>query len=340
MGLPRGPAGRSLWIKRVERQEKDRPMKTPDLFRRLRYASRRRLPPALVVAAVLVPISAGLPVTDMGGAARAAETTRTAAAMPAPPVPTPQALAVVASAGPVPMNCLGAACEIELTTLCLEPERASPGRGVAYRPHDGIGGFAVSATLRSGETVSLDPAQSLRYEALRGHSAVLAQIDPDSVRALGIKSAVLTVGDRATLLPILSGDPADRHTPQEIATVTGDHRALAASVLTGEAASLAATRITGRMINALPPGRRIPAAAVGGSGLSGAKDVESARAAAREAAAAEGAAGDAGLAIAEEALSRCATFGFSTVRDCLGAMHDNFIGQLNNRYWDALKPVF
>jgi len=254
--------------------------------------------------------------------------------------PTPQALAVVASAGDMSMHCQGAECALELTTICLEPERASPVRGLAYTPYDGVSGFTVKATLRSGEEVSLDPEHALEYEALRGHSSVLASIKPDVVRALGVKSATLSVTTSATLMPVLWGNPDDAHTEAELKEATGPNRALAADILQKSGAKLAATRITNQMINAIPPGRRTPAAAVGGSGLSGAHEIGLARDAAMRAATQEGSHATEGLAIAEEALQRCSTYGFSTLRDCLSAMHDGFIGKLNNRYWDSLKPVF
>ena len=237
----------------------------------------------------------------------------------------PQILAVVATVDALPFTCEHGECGAELSTICLQPDRASPPAGKTYTIH----GDAVTlvGTTKDGRKISLPAAAHTVVKAARGHNAVRIAMPLRQMRALRLKDVSVVVGDMVSLIPTpIKGDPRPM-TAGDIELATGPMRRLAARLVDAGGAATAAAQIAGTMLNSLPRRGR---ATVGQKGEAWERALKSSA----------GKASPAGLKRARRAYEFCldaSTNGVYTLRDCLGAKHDSFIGKQNNTYWDALK---
>lgn len=246
----------------------------------------------------------------------------------------PQVLALVASAEPVPMVCRNGACSVEMSAFCLQPEWRAPVEGTVYHPRGGEG-IRVVATTRDGETLTFTAAElGLAVESARTHTAVRLSVPVEEMQAHNLRSAAIEVGRGVSLVPeALPGDPRP-HSEQDIAIAIGPLRALGTLLVDEGGDPIAAARIANRLISALPARgrtddearatlwRRVMGDAAGATGAQG------------------GAASATAMSLARGAYQDCharTMGGMMSLRECLGAAHDRFIGDLNDTYWDAAK---
>ena len=238
-----------------------------------------------------------------------------------------QVLALVASNDIVPLDCRGGDCTAEFSTLCLQPTRGSPPRGVRYRVVGGDG-ITIVATTTDGRRVELAGNDHLQVVALRSHIAVRISLPVDKLEALGLKTVALRVGANVSLVPEPIIGDANPQTAWDIEVATGPLRRLATRMAEEARDTVMAARMTNDLINRLPArGRLEPAARESlwrevTRKWSQTADTDAARERARG------------------AYARCidtALAQYFTLRQCMGSMHDSFLGELNNAYWDALK---
>ena len=76
------------------------------------------------------------------------------ASLAAPALAAPQILAVAATELPLPLTCEAGECRVELTTICLQEERASPNPGAGYYVH-GDRFFEITGLTETGQEISL-----------------------------------------------------------------------------------------------------------------------------------------------------------------------------------------
>lgn len=239
----------------------------------------------------------------------------------------PQALALLASNGAVPLTCAGGACRTELSAFCLQQERAMPLPGTKYSAVDRDRLTLVIATADGVERRLPAPAY-VEITSARMYTAVTISISERELASLGAVSAAIEVGDGATLVPDpVAGDPLPQ-TVSDIEAASGPIRAAATRIVDrgGEAADTA--RVIGRLIGALPLEHRASA----GRGAALWRDVVEPRAHDF---------GSPGLARGHDMYRSChsrvengATFG---LRGCLEAGHDALMQELNAAFWTALK---
>lgn len=239
-------------------------------------------------------------------------------------VAAPQVLALVASAEPVPMVCRNGACSAEMSAFCLQPDWRAPVEGTAYYVKGGEG-IRIVATTRGGETLTFSAAElGLEVESARTHTAVRLMVPVREMIARDIDRATILVGRGVSLVPVaVAGDPRP-HSEQDIAIAIGPLRTLGTLLVDEGGAPVAAARLANRLISALPPLGRTD---------------EEARASLWHRVMGDEA-GGAAISLAHGAYDDCyarTMGGMMSLRECLSAAHDRFIGGLNDSYWDAVK---
>ncbi|MFQ5785265.1 MAG: hypothetical protein ACE5H8_10635 [Alphaproteobacteria bacterium] len=250
----------------------------------------------------------------------------------APARAAPQVLALVASNGSVPLVCDGETCAAEFTAFCLQETRPPPPRGTVYRAVGGAG-ISVAVTAADGRRFALPADDVLRIDTVRGYAAVRISLPASRLRALGATGVTVAVGEGVSLVPEpVAGDP-DPLDAEEIAATTGPLRAAGTRLVERDNSDVGAARLTGVLINALPAEDGVSAEVRRGLWRNAVTPT-------REAAASPEA-----IRRARAAYDRCnAAIGwhtsmFVTLRDCLGYVHDHFIGSRNRIYWEAVRST-
>ncbi len=239
-----------------------------------------------------------------------------------------QIMALIASNGTVPLTCSRGECAAEFSSFCLQPDRASPPRGARYYAIGGEG-VTIVGTAADGRTLSMAPTDGLRIIALRGHNAVRISIPVATLGTLGLVSVAIEVGEGVSLVPEpIVGDP-EPQTEADIAIATGPFRALGSRVVDHGGDAMVAARLTNDFINALPERGRVSPDLRDGLW----NDVVRAQSRPAMSRATEGAMRR-GF---EHCRASSASGSFITMRQCLGSMHDRFMGEPNNEYWDRLR---
>ncbi|MBT3534335.1 MAG: hypothetical protein HN478_10685, partial [Rhodospirillaceae bacterium] len=173
-----------------------------------------------------------------------------------PAISAPQMMGLVASNAAVPLQCQRGDCFAELTAFCLQPERASPVQGTAYRMHD-PSRLVAFATTKDGRRIELDAKQHLEIKAERSHVAVRIGMSSRTMARLGLRQVHIKVARNATLVPLsIQGDKSPLQA-DEIVAGAGPMRTIGASYVDQEQHWMPVARMTNRLINALPPGGRV-----------------------------------------------------------------------------------
>lgn len=238
----------------------------------------------------------------------------------------PQILGVIASAAPVPLQCLRDDCFAEFSAFCLQRTYGSPQIGTPYKPADPSMVSLVGITA-GGNRIALPVATTARITALRGHSAIKLSVTRTAFLKHGVIRIEATIAPRAALLPVGRVGLGKPQTPQSIADAVGPLRLLAESMIDNGGPQIEAALLTSRMANALPPGGRVDSAtrkAVWN------RVMQTPRARRLSPAA---------IAMAKRAHDLCLT-PWQSMRTCLSSHHDMFIGALNNQFWDETRRMF
>lgn len=242
----------------------------------------------------------------------------------------PQILALMASNEPMPLTCRAGACAVELTTFCLQEDRASPAKGTVYTLIGGEGVRFVATTADGVETPLAVDGDALRITSERTHMSVRLSIPVALLQERGIAHVAALVGEGSTLVPAPApGDPRPL-SEADVALASGPLRALASRFVDRAGPVAGAATLTNRLRNALPwRGRSAPERDDGlWSEVFGDAPATSDRDA---------------MGLARRAYDEClwrSRASTLTMRECLGALHDRFVGGLNNSYWDATKFGF
>ncbi len=237
-------------------------------------------------------------------------------------VAAPQILGVIASAGPVELRCDYRECGAQFTSYCLEQRRNSPDQGTPYYIHD-TATVTLEGVREDGTVVALDVAGLLTVSTERGHSAIRMSVSKSILREFDLAAVRLSIGDNATLVPEAIAGDRRPHTEADIALAAGPLSALAKQVMTRGFAKIDAARVTASLINVLPARGRT---------------TEAVRAAVWQEVSPD--TGTPGYELARQGFERCydATFvGMSSLRQCLGSVHDKFISELNVNYWQSIE---
>tara|TARA_R110002110_G_scaffold260260_1_gene475940 strand:- start:128923 stop:129726 length:804 start_codon:yes stop_codon:yes gene_type:complete len=237
----------------------------------------------------------------------------------------PQMLGVVQTASAVPLHCTGGNCTAELSSICLQEQRATPTSGHPYTAYN-ADAISVTGTRADGTQVALRAADVLKFAASRGFHTVRVDV-PDAVRqAHGLVALAVKVEQPLTLIPqkIDSDDPL---TEADIELGTGPLRATATAIVDRNGDTMHAGQILARMIDALPRSGR--AETNTRAGLWDTVAVSHVPSYSRT-----------GVHKARTAYNRCyrqTRIGDKNLRGCLAEAHDDLVLDLNEKYWDAVK---
>ncbi len=251
-----------------------------------------------------------------------------AALAPGPAAAAPQILAALPSENGIPFACAEGVCVADLSTYCLQRDRAAPEFGAAYEPSS-PGAFTLVVTDAAGAERRLGAADHVSFVEGRGFTAVSARVPAEALARLGAVSARMEIAANASLLPVaVLGDP-DPLTPDEIAMTVGPLRRLGARVV-DNSPNAEAAGVIGALASASPrrgtvaPDRREPLwrQVTGGDRTAGARSP--------------------GQALARSTYDGCLAaydgheaFTFGTFRGCLEGRHDALLRDLSVEYWNV-----
>lgn len=234
----------------------------------------------------------------------------------------PQTLGLIARADPVTLQCERGECGVELTAFCVERYRASPQQRTAYYVHD-PDSLVIEGVRKDGTTIDLDIAELYTITTERGHSAVRLSVPSTVLARFNVAAVRVSVKKTATLIPDpVAGDP-NPQTQVDIALAAGPLRTAAAVVVDDAGELVGATRVMLSVINALPRHGRANDEMRDRVWQVASPLVETP-----------------GYTLARQGFERCydtTRASMESLRQCLGSMHDSFIGKLNTRYWHALE---
>ncbi len=234
----------------------------------------------------------------------------------------PQMLGLLATGAAVPLVCDAQRCTAELSVFCLQKERAAPATGTAYRLMEG-GALALVVTDPRGAARTIE-VRDARFESLRGMNAVRVTIDRRSLA--GATGAALQVAANASLIPVPDARQARPLTAAEIGEATGVLRALGTHIVDQSPEALV-LRGLNRALNR--PHNSIERRSNNESAAVAARIRQCAREVAHTKAMRSGTIGIygywTGRGIGHE----------PSLRACIEAAHDEILGRLNERYWNA-----
>jgi len=248
-----------------------------------------------------------------------------------PALAAPQIVAATPSNGPVAMACDGDGCAAEISTICLQRDRAAPPPGARYAldaAHRAA--IAVTGVRADGGKIALD-AGILDFTALRGQVAFRVALPAKELKRLGLAGLSVRIERPAMLVPEPEPGDGEPQTAADLARTAGEMAATAAYWLRLNGEAMAVARVTSRIVNRLPE--------------AGAVGRDAAQRLWRDAAASEGGLaagrGDA-IARARHMVEFCRSSagepGQFPMRRCLARFHDRTLQDLNRGYWNALKP--
>ncbi|MGE0116674.1 MAG: hypothetical protein AB7S71_20535 [Dongiaceae bacterium] len=240
----------------------------------------------------------------------------------------PQILGVVASHGPIPLNCIDDGCSADLSTFCLQQSRDNPARGQTYVATEGADIF-LSGTNRLGQNVRLSAAPYLKFATDRGFTAIEVTLSPEKLADLGLSDTAIDIGERVSLVPAAVTNDGNPQTTDEIALATGIFREKGAVFFDRIGATGDAIRLANQMINALPArGNFINDSE--GSVLEAAIATDAGQIASVE-----------GIALVRQMYATCqekvnVSHHFENMRSCLESSHDQLVANTNVDLWSSL----
>lgn len=245
----------------------------------------------------------------------------------APAMAAPQVLALLPSDSEIVLRCDGADCAAEVSTICLQPERATPVPGQAYTAltddHITLTAHAQDGTPRA---LSLDGALSINVT--RGYYAVRLSVPRALLREQELQTVSVRIAEITAIVPAPMAGDAWPQSDADVALASGPLRTLAARIVRTNEARRDAARITAAAVNVLPPVHRVDKA-------------EWQRAWSVALGEAAGDAGAGARALAQSGFEECrqtmANGWYFRIRDCLGRTHDGLVGAVNDAYWEELK---
>lgn len=240
----------------------------------------------------------------------------------------PQALGLVASAGPVPLTCLGPDCAAEFSAFCLQHERRPPQQGERYTLAE-AGVLKLVGERADGSRVTLDAGKEVTVSALRTHVAVKISMSSHRFDALGLVKALVEVDTKAVLLPVPKEDDPSPFSASEIELVTGTLRATGDKLVDRDQGRMNAARMTLAVVNQLGSSHLISKdrqeilydSVIGTRGRSLPAE---------------------GRELFDKAFEGCGgteayMLAPPSFKGCLQSKHDGFLGTLNKGYWDAIR---
>jgi hypothetical protein len=238
----------------------------------------------------------------------------------------PQILAVSSSNIDVRMHCFDGLCSAELSSVCLQEDRSSPYAMTEYYIH-GNKNLLLTAHYSDGRRKTLSDLP-LTIVSARGHNAVRVGFRKNLLKADRPMFVSISVPENITVVPMPVAADDNPQTDTDISLASGSFRLVATGIVDRNTKNRATAELINQAINALPVrGRAEPAIRDNAKEYSTAIAKMSAfRKDVRER--------------AVRVVDYChtnTTAGLQNYRQCLGSWHDMLIGELNTKFWDAIK---
>jgi hypothetical protein len=240
----------------------------------------------------------------------------------------PQILGVIASHGPIRLNCTIDGCRAELSTFCLQQSRDNPARGQTYAPAEGAD-IVLSGTDGLGRNVRLSGTPYLEFATDRGFTAIEVTLPPEKSAALGLFGIAVEIGEGVSLVPMAAANDSKPQSADEIAIATGTFRKQGIEFFDRIGETGDAIRLANQMINALPArGRSINDS--NGGVLEAAIATDAGQASSSE-----------GIDLARLMHATCqekvnVSGHFENMRSCLESAHDQLVANTNVDLWSSL----
>ncbi len=242
----------------------------------------------------------------------------------------PQALMMAAGGGEVHLACSGGDCRAEITTFCLQPDRANPEFGHRYNilaMADQRGAIQLVGYRKGGGQVVLPLESSVVLTAERDHSAVMLTVPAPVLREYGVHRLSIRVSEPVMLVPqAVAGDPRGQG-ERDLAFLATTARQTANYVIEEHGDDIGATRIVRDVLNGVPTDRPSTTGERHAAWIAAEPERESPRAQSM----ARGAYDDC------KDLNDADNLRFYGFRSCMGVMHDEIIGEVNDAYADLIN---
>jgi hypothetical protein len=236
----------------------------------------------------------------------------------------PQILALIATDGPVALDCEGGICTAVLSSICLQRDRTPPPSGTVYEPA-GLDNLKLVATGPSGTTREISAKGRVRIESARSFLGVRVSIPADIKEQLGAERLAIAVGPGVSLMPRPVADDPSPLSDAEVAHVTGPARDQVSWIDDPNEPNTGVARMATRMLNRLPS--------------SGSVTQEETERAYRETIAEHR--GRPGAEQFAKVFAQCEgqrswTANGLNVRDCVEFWHDTYMTEVNVQVWQTI----
>lgn len=242
---------------------------------------------------------------------------------------TPQALGLVATAEPAPMQCQDGLCTAYLSAFCLEEHRKSPQAQTAYRLAENTEVTLLVETA-AGDTLRLPGRDWLGFKTRTLFTGVEASVDQMRLAKLNPVKLSIEVGPLASMLPVVAADAKDAHTPAEVALATGPYRQAAQRYFEGDVEMATAVSMTANLINSLPTSGTVSSERRIQTMIDAFARLETINA------------GERTRAVVSQVVRTCdrqAHYEIYSLRQCLELKHGGLQAITNRKFWDSLGGV-
>lgn len=245
----------------------------------------------------------------------------------------PQVLLVVSPQEEIPMTCEDGRCTVEVTAICLQPDRANPERGTHYVTLDSDT-VRLVGTTRDGRTLTLPVTKTMEIMAEREHTAVTLSVQQSILATYQVSDLTVRLKGNVVLAPKTGPDDTNPQSSVEIALAKTKLRKTAEAVIAQQGERVGGAGLVRMAINNLPR-ERAPTAA---ERMAAERKVLTTPASATA------------VSHARDAFDNCRSIGDTFVkrryenwfgyRNCLAIHHDELIEEVNREYWEALKTGY
>ncbi|MEM9683192.1 MAG: hypothetical protein AAF942_07995 [Pseudomonadota bacterium] len=263
-----------------------------------------------------------------------------AAFAPVQGVAAPQTLLILAQNDGVTFQCADGRCLAEVSTLCLQFDRASPVRGTPYRilaegdaAVEMFQGMSLVGESAAGDRVTL-PLEAMEVRSHRDHKSVMLSIPQRILAEKGAVVASLRLAKPVVLAPFDAANDDHPQSAHDIRLSLGSQRAVATrSVAEREGLAVAAAVIRDTL-NALPRTRAATPRERADAFAQALATRDTLRGGGRSHMKVVGAAHDKcgylrnGGGVVNGLHGR-----ISQYRSCLNGQHDRLMMDINQRYW-------
>ena len=239
---------------------------------------------------------------------------------------SPQVLALVATVQPAQMICTAKACQVELSTFCLQQDRQAPLHGTPYKVAKG-GVLELIVTGDDGLTRRVAAENYVTLSSVRGFTAITVNMPGQLLAELSATSVAIAVGKNVSLLPAGPTVPSDFAEDDDTKLATGTYRNVGQRVIETSGSGLQSVRAINALINFVPTAdfARVTS-----------RDALWRLAVTEQLADTDSDDMAAGRAAFDDCASSFMSLGGAGLQRCLQIRHDAMLEKITHKYWQIL----